>query len=352
MRRRWRILAVAGLPLLIAGFLYAGSHLWLQRAANSVQNPALGWHVLTQSRVLWQYAWRMFLPLRQCSDHLIPLTSDTGDVVAWISLGALLALLLFIRRLHRRNHRAAALLLSLTLAPLILRFFYMAPDPMVEYRTYPALPWFALVVAFLAAKATPRAALRGWRRAMCAALVLLAALCIRRSLVWQNPRSLVADIVGQYPLHVRPLSYLQWFDSNSGHLDDVIRRQEDIGKRLNAVLEFNRFSRIYHRRHDAPGAVAQFMLCEQFAGYALIGKGDPAQAIDRMTQVIQVAQRFFGTDDAKAFAVLYRVRGKAKAAQGDTAGAAEDYRRCLGRKPGDPEALALLGEIGASPASP
>lgn len=313
-------------------------------AWDSVQAPDFAPHLLTQSRVFWAYAWRVVLPVGLCSDHLVARSISLSDHGVWIASAGLAAVAVLIWQLQRRRFPVHSLLLTLSIAPLLVRFLYFNREPMVEYRVYPAMPWIAVLGSLLIASAFKNRE-RAGNFVTATIVIVLAFLSIKRSLVWQSEESIVENVTRRYPLHIRPHSYLQWQNYQEGRHDAVVARQERVQRNLNAILRFNRDAGKHHRQYDAGQALAGFMVCEQLVGYALIELGRPEEASARMTSVIDQMLPFFEDDNSRAFAVLYRARGKAKAALGDPAGARSDYEACLARKPDDTEVLQLMEEL-------
>ena len=90
------------------------------------------------------------------------------------------------------------------------------------------------------------------------------------------------------------------------------------------------------------------MAGEQMAAHALIALDRSAEAVARLDHIIREMRPIAGgSDRSHSFAVLYRVRGKAKVALGDKGGARADYERALDRIPRDFETLRLLSELEA-----
>ncbi|NNC88875.1 MAG: hypothetical protein HKN82_10505 [Akkermansiaceae bacterium] len=303
-------------------------------------DPEMGWHLLTQARVFWSYLWRMFLPVRLCSDHWIPITQSTGDVGAWVGATGIVLLIAFNVYLFRR-HRAYCMLLALTLAPLLARFLFRNQEPFVEYRTYPAMPWLAMLVTFFAGvTVVPRIRPRNFAIGATAVAAGLAALSAQRASTWNSARDLVADIRKKYPLHVRCQSYVQAIDFSQRKYHSVIDRQVQVRKTMGKIFAHNRESK--HRKYIVARSLNSFMFCEQYNAYALIELKKPQKAIDRVTEVIDTLSQAINTDQGKAFAVLFRVRGKAHASLRQFDKAAADYRRALERMPTDLETPRLI----------
>ncbi len=167
-------------------------------------------HIATQCRVFWGYVQRILVPTNLSVDHYIPWTMNWRDP-AWIAgaLGMICLLLLMGWMLTRRRWRFAAVLATLALVHLLLRFINVGPEAMVEYRLYPAMPWLALLMG------CGLAALIHQRRragiALCAMLlVTYTGLSMNRSALWTDPAKLAQNAVSQYPLNLRAIGSIQY----------------------------------------------------------------------------------------------------------------------------------------------
>jgi hypothetical protein len=200
-----------------------------------------GWHLLTQSRVIWQYVWRMIIPVDLCSDHLIAWTRSLSDVMAWIGVAGVLCWIGVTVWLWARARRFEAFLSAMILGPLLLRFAYVVSELMVEYRTYPALPWLGLlfaVVIFRSCRAFPRVAF------ICATVVVIsfAVLAHLRSTAWRNSDRLFADILTKYPLQLRAYNGLSDEDLRARRFGAVLQRAPQFFAKLDLLLKANRCS--------------------------------------------------------------------------------------------------------------
>ncbi|MEM0896160.1 MAG: hypothetical protein AAGJ79_04675 [Verrucomicrobiota bacterium] len=329
-------------------------------------------HVLTQGRVFWAYLWRLFVPTNLSSDHWMPVTVSVSDGQAWFALGALIFLILFALVLAWKQ-RAYSLLILLALCPIVLRFLFRNMEPMVEYRLYPTLPWFSLLIVWfitvtLLPRIKPHAIAIGFA-VLCGIFVTLSAM---RSYIWNSPYTLVDNLLEQYPDHARCHSYIQAVDFMKAkralaevlkekdpakraalhkekkpfieeQYNKVLARTITVRKAMQNIFAYNRENK--HRNYIISRALNSFMFCEQYNGYALIELGRPQDAINRVTEVINTIRKAVKTDESMSFAVLFRVRGQANARLRKFAEAAADYRRCLERFPNDIETPRLIAQL-------
>lgn len=164
-------------------------------------------HALTQARVLFAYLGRVLFPVQLSSDHHIPWSTSWGDVPALIGLllvvGGALALLYY--SLRHRSWLAA--LLGMGLFHLFIRFAYPVDELMVEYRLYPAMPWFGIALALGITQLLawrPGGISPRWETAVLGGLAALGiVLSANRARVWGNEDRLVLDVIRQYPDNLR-----------------------------------------------------------------------------------------------------------------------------------------------------
>ena len=238
---RWTAYALAVLPLLALVAAPGSVLLWVQRISGTWGGGLFGLHALTQARVFWEYAWRMPLPLGLCPDHLIAYTKTAADLPAWLGLAGIAAGGAVVAVLWRNGHRLAAFLLFMVAANLLLRWFYVLSELMVEYRVYPSMPWLCLLAGaglawlFLRRRATALALLA----------VLLGAgivLTRERSAVWSSSEALTGSILRQYPWQLRAYMELTYLDYLHHDPDAALARLPGFYARLREALEWNRES--------------------------------------------------------------------------------------------------------------
>lgn len=215
---------------------------WVHRGIKFFGQQQLLEHGLTQARVFWGYARRIFLPTDLSVDHYVPWTMDWRDPAAIVSSVALAALVgLAVWLLRTRRWKLAGVLLCLALVQLLIRFGYVVAELMVEYRVYAAMPWVALLGGCGLVILIRRQKLAG----IAVAALLIAGftgLSIQRSQLWTDAGALSADAVEQYPLNLRAWGSMQ--------LDAVLandpRRALDLKKQADAAFEG---TLAYNREH-------------------------------------------------------------------------------------------------------
>ena len=196
-----------------------------------------GPYALTQCRVLPQYLWRMVLPMNLCADHLIQSTKNLSDGWAWACAAGLLGLVGGLAFSWVRGWRPWALICALGLGALLLRWLYVVSEMMVEYRTYPSMPFVALLLAGIFCH---------WRRkqprlgttAICGLLAVFATLAHRRSDDWTSREVLAAQILRLYPLQLRAMNCLSYDDLREGRYGAILERYPEFVNRLQNVLAF------------------------------------------------------------------------------------------------------------------
>ncbi|MEY2485785.1 MAG: protein O-mannosyl-transferase [Verrucomicrobiota bacterium] len=225
-------------------------------SVNQVRDWRFGWHLLTQSRVIWRYAWRMIVPVRLCSDHLVAWTKSLADVSAWVGLIGVILWIALTVWLWCRHRRFEALLSAMILAPLLLRFGYVVSELMVEYRTYPAMPWVGLLFArvllgyqFRWPKLTKAAALT--------IVLLFAALTHFRSRDWESVPALTGNILAQYPLQLRAYNEKSSEDIRQGRYQAVIARRDEFFGKLDQLLAINRSDKLRYYDNWPLGVVCE-----------------------------------------------------------------------------------------------
>lgn len=205
--------------------------------AGLVTDEDFGPYALTQCRVLPQYLWRMVLPLHLCSDHLIESTKNLSDGWAWVCAAGVLGLTAAVIISWIHGGRRWALICALGLGALLLRWLYVVSEMMVEYRTYPAMPYAALLIAALLCCLWQRLPRFG-TVAVCAVLTLFGFLAHRRSDDWSSRETLFAQILHLYPLQLRAMNGISQEDLRRERYEAILERYPDFMGRLQTAMTF------------------------------------------------------------------------------------------------------------------
>ena len=244
-RERWQTLLSNRLTLLTAICAIVGT-IWLVsghlRSLLSIlvgqRNEQFGLHALTQCRVLPQYLWRMVLPIKLCSDHLVQTTLDLSDIPAWVCATFVVGLLAGTIFAWIHGCKPWALILALGLGSLLLRWLYVVSEMMVEYRTYPAMPFVALSLAGLICywhRRRPRLA----TASVCVLLGFFVVLAHRRSADWSSREALYEQILRLYPLQLRAMNGLSQDNLREQQYGPILGRHPEFLRRLNQALTFS-----------------------------------------------------------------------------------------------------------------
>jgi hypothetical protein len=250
---------------------------WKILLVQKLHEGRFGWHLLTQCRVSWEYFRRMVWPTDLCSDHHFAWTMSLSDTPAWIAAGALAVFTgVSIWLFFRKSTRLYGALLCLVLFPILLRFPFVSSELMVEYRTYPALPFVGLLGGLALARLA-----RKHRQPATAVLVTVAAVFIvlsaRRSTVWHSAYSINQDVLRQYPTRLRAVWELMRLDYMAGRYQAVLGRQPLMTETARHIQSFNRQAprgRQYDLHHFAYSDIS----CRCFLARALARTGHPRQA--------------------------------------------------------------------------
>jgi hypothetical protein len=234
----WRLLVTAICMIVGTIWLVSGHIRSLFSILIAQGNEQFGRHALTQCRVLPQYLWRMVLPLKLCSDHLVQTTLDLSDVPAWVCAAFVLGLIAGIIFAWIRGWKPWALILALGLGSLLLRWLYIVSETMVEYRTYPAMPFVALSLAGLICywyQRQPRFA----AASVCVLLGFFIVLAHQRSADWSSREALYAQILRLYPLQLRAMNGLSQDDLREQQYGPILDRHPEFLSRLEQALTFS-----------------------------------------------------------------------------------------------------------------
>lgn len=284
------------IPLMfLAGYL---TYSW----GREVRGAILRWqdiyfvHTLTQGRIFWEYAERLFWPAQLSSDHYIAWSQGWRDTEAVAKTAALigLAAAAFAGLFHRRL-RIPALLLCLGLAPFLLRFLYPVKELMVEYRAYPSMPWFALLGGAGLAVLGERRRLLG----VGVAAALIAGSVARsadRSIDWQSVASLAANVREQYPLNGRAVTHLQGAAFEEGDFARAVALKRDMENLTEQNEAFNAANRGL-RAYEYFRMQENYCNAEQIVVYALAEwQGNEAAlnyADARLVELVEKLPQFY-----------------------------------------------------------
>lgn len=236
-----RFLAYAVLAAGFSAVILAPSTVifWWNLVLRTLCNPDLIWHSLTQCRVVWEYVFRMFFPWDLCPDHQIAKTISGSDVGAWFAALGCLFLLALVLLLFWKGKRRESFILAMILAPMFLRFGYLIDTTlMVEYRTYPSMPWFAMGLSLiLTSYPNPKSLLR--RMAAPLIILVLLLLSVRQGTFWNSREALVARILEIYPTQLRAFLELNGYLLFINKPELVLNRSRDFSERADQWISLN-----------------------------------------------------------------------------------------------------------------
>ncbi len=303
LRQKWWLICGGVIALCVVIFL-TGFFFHFQFIFDRWSEPRFIGHAYTVSRVFWEFAWRSLLPVHLSADHhiaetLIPAGTsywNIPDKVAMLSAVCFLALAVVSAMLvWWKRTRFFGVCLLLYVATILFRIFYFIPEFMPEYRIYPGLPWFCLGAAiFLTAiwrkitKASPRIP-------AVIVLVICIVLSAKRSFLWHDLDSLMADVLKQYPAQARAIWELHKRDASRGDWSKIIERQNKEWPEVKKVF-LSELHRQLPARELPTGhfAMAEVGLTGQYA-LALAHVKNPMIALREMNQ-LEMLMRQLGMD--------------------------------------------------------
>lgn len=275
----------------VLGVLLYGSALVSQNTHWSDQRLA---HILTQSRIFWDYLTLSVLPAGLCSDHLVAWSVPGKDVAAAFALLSIVILVLCLGAVLWKGRkplvRAISLLLLMAFVPLLLRFLYINQEAMVEYRTYPAIPWLMLLASCALTAMMMR--LPRLQYAVAAVLVLtFCALSMQRTSVWSSKETLLADVLQKYPLHYRARTQLQGHYIENGDNSGVMRVHRELVKAVQSLKEWNDSTE--SRQFGMKETSMALIRSSQWMIYAIADKDGSAAALGWAKKVIPAFEMQF-----------------------------------------------------------
>lgn len=298
-----RLLMIAGIGLCAIVFTAAWFGLVLSKLGNFTE---LGHHWLTQARVMGEYVSRMFAPIGLSSDHHIPWTIAWSDGEAVTKLVVIFAAAAVILERYIRCKRWLAALLGLCFFHLLLRFAYTLDEPMVEYRTYPSMPWIGLLFAYGVRELTDFRfpSLRWIARPVLGILVVsFATLSWSRSPVWREEQNLVKDVLYQYPLNLRAMGIYFKGLVMRGHPDPVVMG-EDMPDMVQA--EIIAYNSVGERAYSERRMHLDYASCQYYIIRARLMLEDFENGLAKAQALVDdfVAGRRYGSEDSLSSAYL------------------------------------------------
>jgi len=284
---RWKYVAWSS-PILIAMavVVYAWAK-WI--VTYVVHQPDLINHAWTQGRLFWSYLARVIWPGGYSVDHYVAWSVGPQDGPALLgSIALLLAIAGASWLLFQRKYRLTGMILCLALAPLCLRFAYVVRELLVEYRTYPSLPWIGLLfgggIVWLYERRN-----RVGIAAAASVIVVFTAASMFRSPKFEDPARLFQESLARYPMNVRALSLLQreaalkenWVEV--GRLMPEVEAALRANEQLNAKHPWRKFelNRAYHHYAEAHQYVAVAIAKSSGPASGLAYANDTIEKLDR-----------------------------------------------------------------------
>ncbi len=320
-RTRWFGIGVLG----FGGVVFVAS--WLGTVLKLTRHPEQTLHhMLTQARVLGEYVRRMVIPAQQSSDHHFQWTLALTDTEAVLKLVIIVLAALVILYAAVIKRRWLAALLALCSFHLLIRFGYQVDEPMVEYRTYPSMPWVGLALVYGLRQVTdfrwPR--LQWVPRLVLPVLVIcFATLSINRAQLWHNEQRLVMNVLHQYPLNLRALGIYFKNLMLQGHYEPVLMGADLPDSISEQIKTLNRNSDRHYSEHRMHHDYAS---CQYYIIRAHLLADDPETALRKTNKLLVdlLLKRRYGSADA--FFTMYLSRVVCHHLMGDEAAVQRTYQ--------------------------
>ena len=312
--KRFFAYAAAATGLLAIIFFTKTVFFWWQAAYEMLASQDLAYHTLTQSRVVWEYLFRMVIPVLLCPDHQIAMTVSYWDFGAWLAFATAIAALLGILHLYRRGYSLWAFFMAMTLAPIFIRFAYVVETTlMVEYRAYPSLPWVCMMFSLGLCRI-----FQGRPQALkTAALVVVLSfsfITFNYGKAWQSTDLLTGHILRTYPTQLRAIIENNGYALFRGNYGLVIARTDDFRRRVLMIGEIER--RHPERRYRGVGYFAARFNLQRAEALVEVGSCDAALGVLQNTWSLIVqsqGDQRFGELEAE----WHLVRSLAEAGKGN-----------------------------------
>ncbi|MCB1095592.1 MAG: hypothetical protein KDN22_08475, partial [Verrucomicrobiae bacterium] len=283
--KRWPILASAMCAVVLA----SPAVYLINVGLNAVVRPEFIHHALTHGRVFWMYVQRMLLPVRLSVDHYIQWTNSWQDWPALIGMLGIVVLIAVVLVYGKRN-RLLAIAVCLTAFHLLLRMGYViGHEMMVEYRTYPSLPWLAVLFALLIVWLSSRLAIKPELVRICtvAFVLFLGLLSISRSILWAKPSALARDALRQYPDNNRARGALMKQLLLQEQYDEVGREHQAMLDSVRTMTALNSLPNA-SRRYDAQRLIGDWTVGEVNYAPALVKLEGAEAALAHLDRTIDV----------------------------------------------------------------
>jgi hypothetical protein len=315
-----RVMAAVG----VGAFAAYAAYFWKRIATSHLAAEGGQWqaHVLTQSRLFWEYLRQMVFPQGQCVNPQTAWTVGWNDLAALGALAALVVVLAVALRLTVWGKpgamRGAGLLGLLMAAPLMLRFCYVHPQAFSELRAYPSLPWACLLAGVGISLAGSRfrlaAPLLGSALVGCLALFTW-----QYSSKWQSAEILAQDFVQKQPLSLQARVCLQQQQFARGQFTAVLRSRTPVFDAYKRLLEYN-VTNNKNRLYNLEEAFAWRVESERLVTLALAENFGPHYALAYADKSLELL-----TVDANRLAALRGVQ------QNDAASPVQRARALIAR---------------------
>ena len=267
-RKFWGVsLALAALLLI----LFRGQvELGVQRGAEMSRtlfgSPALTRTCLTQLRLSQQVATQLLAPVDLVSDHQGYYSLRWSDPGVWISVMGVLASIFLCVWLWRKRYRWQAWAVGTIVGTHLQHCPYVLGEYYCEYRIYPSIFCFTLLVAAGLAGLFSRYA-QATQRFWMISMLVVCVYCLgtwSRSIAWTSVDRLASDALTTYPLNIRSHYHVIMAANAEGDHQRVIEQRERMNLAMVKIQEFNR-TRPYGRMLDWPLAVKYAIVAEGMA---------------------------------------------------------------------------------------
>ena len=290
---KWKLaLVLAAIPTVYLGYN------WASLGYSKLTSSHILDHILTQGRMIWGYFTQMVAPHGLLVDHHIAWSRSMSDTPALVGTLAMFGLfLLTVVLVVKKRTRPVAILFAMVIFPLALRLLYPIYEHFVEYRAYPTLPWFGLIVGVV----LTTIAQRHWKATQWALIaIILAGVAgsVLRSAQWSRASILAHQSITKYPLNNRPRLRLQSEANLYGEYDKVLSLRNMVYENYEATLAYNNNNR-WEREFDMGSAHFVLIKTDQMAAFAIAEISGSKQALKFIDQRLLLFREKLGPFDSE-----------------------------------------------------
>lgn len=280
---RGTLIALLGLVLVLHNDLSAAFYQIGEIVFTQVDSGSAWENALTQVRLTELLLQKLIWPADLVSDYFGAYSTTLSDPGVWLGIGITVSAIAVCVWLAISGRRVPLWTIGVLFGSHLLHCLYPVGDYYAEYRAYPSIVAFSILIGWVIAVLCRRAPRKRWLADVVVGLAIVLAIYTshQRSSDWSTIETLSDDTLETYPWNMRAHYHGIQGAYERGDDGEVERRAVSMRKELPKLMKANR-SLPYARHYNWSHSVLFLIHAEGTTARSLVRLNRSAEAIGRM----------------------------------------------------------------------